>query len=170
MSDSDDFENFDDEDISDVEEIEEIDEDIDDEENLEEQEGNIDNIDEDEMEGEFDEEKEDEEDIDVEDELEDEEEEQKEEKKEVNKLTVPFLTKYEYPKIIALRSQQISQRSPIFIDLEELKTRYKKITPIIIAEEEFKQGKLNNIIIKRRLPNGKIEERKLTELKILSFY
>ena len=168
MSESGDFEDFDqEEDLSDVEDIDELDEDME-EEDLDEQEGNIDNIDEDEMEGEFDEDKEDE-DIQMNEDLEFEEDEKKEEET-TNKFTVPFLTKYEYPKIIALRSQQISQRSPVFVDLEELKKKYKKITPIIIAEEEFKQGKLNNIKIKRRLPNGKIEERRLTELKILSFY
>ena len=95
--------------------------------------------------------------------------EEKDEKKDEKKnITVPFITKYEYPKIISTRAQQIAAGSPIFIDVnhEDL----KKQKPMEIAELELKQGKLNNIKIKRVLPNGKVEIRKLSELKFYSFY
>lgn len=83
-----------------------------------------------------------------------------------NFITVPFITKYEYPKIISTRAQQIANGSPIYIDIKNIKNK----NPMNIAEIEFKEGKLNNFIIIRTLPNGKVEKRKLSELKLYSFY
>ena len=126
----------------------------------------MDKVDQDEFEIDIDD---DEEEIDI-DVLDIEEKEEKEESIEDKKIniTVPFITKYEYPKIISTRAQQIAAGSPIFIDVnhEDL----KKQKPMEIAELELKQGKLNNIKIKRVLPNGKVEIRKLSELKFYSFY
>lgn len=127
-----------------------------------EDEGNIDNIDEDEFEN-MDEEADDEEDDDL---VLIEESEEKNKKNEKKNVTVPFITKYEYPKIIAIRAQQIANGSPIYIDVKNVKDK----TPMNIAELEFQQGKLNNIVIKRKLPNGKVEIRKISDLKFYSFY
>lgn len=160
---------FDFEDLSEEEEdIVILDEEEEEEEKLENV-GDIDDVDEDEFDliDEDDENNEDD-DIDI-DILDIEEHIDKDEiKQNVNQITVPFITKYEYPKIISIRAQQIANGSPIFVDLDIKK--YKNITAIDIAEMEFKQGKLNNIKIKRQLPNGKIEICKLSELKLYSFY
>lgn len=86
--------------------------------------------------------------------------------KNTNNITVPFITKYEYPKIISIRAQQIAKGAPIYINIEQLKIK----NPINIAELEFKSGKLNNMIIKRKLPNGNIELRKISELNFYEFY
>lgn len=145
-----------------------IDDDEEENDKLEGDEDNIDTIDEDEFESESenenedDEKKEDEDDIDILDitELKD-----KVKLKKVN-ITVPFITKYEYPKIIAIRAQQIANGSPIFIDITNLKIK----KPMNIAELEFKKGKLDNIMIKRILPNGIIEYRKISDLKFYEFY
>jgi len=94
--------------------------------------------------------------------------EQKKEDQEKKNITVPFITKYEYPKIISTRAQQIASGSNIFIDINDHELTKKK--PMEIAELELKRGKLNNIKIKRILPNGKVEIRKLSELKFYSFY
>lgn len=129
--------------------------------------GDIDDVDEDEFEVEVENDDDDEEeDIDID--VLDIEEKKEDEKSETKNITVPFITKYEYPKIISTRAQQIASGSPIFIDIDDIELKKKK--PMEIAELELKQGKLNNIKIKRILPNGKIEMRKLSELKFYSFY
>lgn len=167
-----DFDN-DDEDFEDIIDIEEEDvvilddeEEIDDDEKLETG-GDIDDVDEDEFEVELDnEEEDDEEDIDID--VLDIEEKTDIKIDEKKHITVPFITKYEYPKIISTRAQQIASGSPIFIDINDNELKKKK--PMEIAELELKQGKLNNIKIKRILPNGIVEIRKLSELKFYSFY
>lgn len=141
-----------------------IDDDDDENEKMEDD-NDIDNINEDEFENseDDDEKKDDEDDDDDVDIIE------IKEKVKINKsknITVPFITKYEYPKIISIRAQQIASGSPIYIDITDIKDK----TPMNIAEIEFKEGKLNNMIIKRVLPNGNIEIRKLSELKFYSFY
>ena len=168
-----DFDNdFSDVDLEDDEEedIVIIDEDNDEDEDEKlEEEGDIDNIDEDEFENseDADENKEDDEDEDDIDIIDDDidSESKKTDKKNTN-ITVPFITKYEYTKILSIRSQQIANGSPIYID----KTRVKNMKPMNIAELELKENKLNKILIKRKLPNGIIEERKLSDLKFLDFY
>lgn len=164
-----DFDNEDFDDIIDQEDIVIIDTDeIDDDEKLEAT-GDIDDVDEDEFEIEIEDgdDGEDGDDIDI-DVLDIEE---KIEEVKINDdkfITVPFITKYEYPKIISTRAQQIASGSPIFINIDDNELKKKK--PMEIAELELKLGKLNNIKIKRILPNGKIEIRLLSELKFYSFY
>lgn len=157
-----------DEDFEDIDDIDDViildeEEEEDEDEKLEE-ECDVDKVNQDEFEIELDDNDEDEEiDIDVLD------IEEKVETEEVKKnITVPFITKYEYPKIISTRAQQIACGAPILIDINDPKLKKKK--PMEIAELELATGKLNNIKIKRVLPNGKIEMRKLSELKFYSFY
>lgn len=140
--------------------------DIDDDEKLEE-EGDIDNIDEDEFENSDDEDKEEVDKEDGNDDIDVIELEEHELKPETKRITVPFITKYEYPKIISIRAQQIANGSPIFLkNINEVKDKL----PMNIAELEFKKGCLNNMIINRQLPNGRVERIKLSELKFYSFY
>lgn len=152
---------FEDDEIDEIEELVIEDEESDENEKMEE-EGDIDNIDEDE----FSDKNEDEETEESEDIIEIIEE----KRIEINKdnVTVPFITKYEYPKILAIRSQQIASGAPIYLDEKKHNLLNKK--PLEVAEMELKEGWLNNIIIKRKLPNGKIERRRLSELKIIDFY
>ena len=63
------------------------------------------------------------------------------------KISQPYLTKYEYAKIIGIAAQQIeSGRKPL------VKPPASYRHPIEIAEYELKQKK-TPIIIKRKLPN-----------------
>lgn len=76
------------------------------------------------------------------------------------KISQPYLTKYEYAKIIGIAAQQIeSGRKPLI----EPPASYTH--PIDIAEYELKQKK-TPIIIKRKLPNDICEYFTLDQLII----
>lgn len=60
------------------------------------------------------------------------------------------LTSFEKTKIIGLRADQISNGSPIYIDIENVKK-----DALSIAEAELKQGKIP-LVIHRTFPNGKV--------------
>jgi DNA-directed RNA polymerase I, II, and III subunit RPABC2 len=78
----------------------------------------------------------------------------------VNKISQPYLTKYEYAKIIGIAAQQIeSGRKPL------IKPPASYTHPIDIAEYELKQKK-TPIIIKRKLPNNLFEYFTLDQLII----
>ena len=77
------------------------------------------------------------------------------------KISQPYLTKYEYAKIIGIAAQQIeSGRKPL---IDNLPLSY--VNPIEIAEYELKQKK-TPIIIKRKLPNNVCEYWTLEQLVI----
>ncbi len=78
--------------------------------------------------------------------------------------TFPYLTLYEYVLILSLRSSQIANGSPIFIDLTKI--HIKNPNPFKIAKEELNQ-KLLPFKLKRPLPNGKVEIWELHELEII---
>lgn len=76
------------------------------------------------------------------------------------KISQPYLTKYEYAKIIGISAQQIeSGRKPL------IQPPSSYIHPIEIAEYELKQKK-TPIIIKRKLPNNVNEYFTLDQLII----
>ena len=78
-----------------------------------------------------------------------------------NKISQPYLTKYEYAKIIGISAQQIeSGRKPL---VDNLPSSY--VNPIEIAEYELKQKK-TPIIIKRKLPHNNYEYWTLDQLII----
>ena len=78
-----------------------------------------------------------------------------------NKISQPFLSKYERTKIIGLAAQQIeSGREPDLIIPKSL------VEPIEIAEYELKNKK-TPFIIKRKLPNNKFEYWTLDQLHII---
>lgn len=75
-----------------------------------------------------------------------------------NKITKPFLTKYEKAKILGVRSQMLSNGSKpmIFVD--------KNITDTLdIARLELEQKKIP-LLIRRYLPNKEFEDWRLEEL------
>jgi len=158
----DDFENVDLMEDDDIIILDQDDVEEDENEKLEE-ECDMDKVNQDEFETKKDDDDDDEDDIDL---VEIEEIKTKEKISKKTNITVPFITKYEYPKIISIRSQQIANGSPIFVDVSTLKDK----TPMNIAELEFKKGKLNNMIIKRPLPNGTFEMRRISDLKFYDFY
>jgi len=70
-----------------------------------------------------------------------------------NKITLPFLSKYEKAKILGLRIQQLSTGANTTL----LKEEYIDLkSNIEIAEKELKLKKIP-LIISRRLPNNKRE-------------
>lgn len=78
-----------------------------------------------------------------------------------NKISQPYLTKYEYAKIIGIAAQQIeSGRKPL---VENIPASY--VNPIDVAEYELKKKK-TPIIIKRKLPNNEFEYWTLDQLII----
>tara|TARA_Y100000741_G_scaffold252847_1_gene194563 strand:+ start:1148 stop:1447 length:300 start_codon:yes stop_codon:yes gene_type:complete len=78
-----------------------------------------------------------------------------------NKISQPFLSKYEKTKIIGLAAQQIeSGREPNIVIPKSL------IEPIDIAEYELKNKK-TPFIIKRKLPNNVFEYWTLDQLHII---
>tara|TARA_B100000401_G_C52751114_1_gene693263 strand:- start:906 stop:1205 length:300 start_codon:yes stop_codon:yes gene_type:complete len=78
-----------------------------------------------------------------------------------NKISQPFLSKYEKTKIIGLAAQQIeSGREPNIVIPKSL------VEPIDIAEYELKNKK-TPFIIKRKLPNNVYEYWTLDQLHII---
>lgn len=69
----------------------------------------------------------------------------------------PFLTKYEYTKMIGIRAEQISKGAKPLVETEGL------VESIDIAEREYKEGKLP-FLIERPMPNGTTELWRLDEL------
>lgn len=78
-----------------------------------------------------------------------------------DRITMPFLTKYERVRVLGTRAKQISLGAKILVKDVDLKTK----TPIEIAKIELNHGVIP-FKIRRTLPNGKIEEWKISELVI----
>lgn len=80
------------------------------------------------------------------------------EKKE--KLTNPYITKYEKARILGVRATQISMNSPVMVNTDGI------TDPLKIAIKEFQEKKIP-LIIRRYLPSGDYEDWKLSEFKFL---
>lgn len=76
------------------------------------------------------------------------------------RITVPFLTKYERTRIVGIRAQQIARGAPLYVDRED------EIDPIVIAEKELYERKLP-FIIRRVMPDGIVEDWRVKDLQIL---
>ena len=74
-----------------------------------------------------------------------------------NKLSRPYLTKFEKSKILGVRMEQLSRNFPPCIELKGDETIYE------IAEKELNNRKIP-MIIRRYFPNGTFEDWKLNEL------
>ena len=70
-----------------------------------------------------------------------------------DKITTPFLSKFEKTKILGLRIQQLSAGAPSVLSKNQLKNLKSNIE---IAEKELELKK-TPFIIRRRLPNNKFE-------------
>jgi DNA-directed RNA polymerase I, II, and III subunit RPABC2 len=75
--------------------------------------------------------------------------------------TLPYLTKYEKTRILGLRTKQINEGAPLFIEIDT-----SIIDGYIIAEKELMERKIP-FIIRRPIPNGGSEYWKVSDLEIL---
>lgn len=79
-----------------------------------------------------------------------------------DKVTKPFLTKFERAKILGVRSEMLASGSPALVNVpSHIQNTYD------IALLEYKEKKIP-LIIKRSLPNGKIEYWRLEDLSIMN--
>lgn len=75
------------------------------------------------------------------------------------RITLPYMTRYEYARIIGTRALQISKGAPLQVEAEG------ETDPCVIALKELEQNKIDYIIL-RVLPNGTHEEWSISELEI----
>ncbi|CAG8605088.1 620_t:CDS:2 [Paraglomus brasilianum] len=75
------------------------------------------------------------------------------------KVTTPYMTKYERARILGTRALQISMSAPILVD------HGKETDPLAIARLELKAKKIP-LMIRRFLPDGSYEDWHVRELKI----
>ena len=75
----------------------------------------------------------------------------------------PLMTRYEFNQIISLRTEHIAQEAPIFVD--DVGVTQGNMPLRAIAERELLAGKLP-YIVRRPMPNGKIEYWKVSDLDL----
>ncbi|QSL64536.1 hypothetical protein MERGE_001837 [Pneumocystis wakefieldiae] len=68
-----------------------------------------------------------------------------------NRVTTPYMTKYEKARILGTRSLQISMNAPVLVDLEG------ETDPLQIAMKELSQKKIP-LLVRRYLPDGSYED------------
>ncbi|KAK8790267.1 hypothetical protein WA538_001359 [Blastocystis sp. DL] len=73
------------------------------------------------------------------------------------RVTTPYLTKYERARILGTRALQLSMNAPPMVEVTD------QTDTLQIALEELKQKKIP-LIIRRFLPSGKYEDWRLDEL------
>jgi DNA-directed RNA polymerase I, II, and III subunit RPABC2 len=78
-----------------------------------------------------------------------------------DRITPPFLTKYEKARILGVRATQIGRNSPIYVDPGD------ETDPLVIAEKELVEGRIP-FIVRRYLPDNSYEDWPLKELKNLN--
>ncbi len=78
------------------------------------------------------------------------------------RITSPFMTKYEKARIIGVRAVQISKNSPLYLTADS--NSLMNWDPLTIAEKELSEKKIP-FIIRRYLPDGSFEDWKISELK-----
>ncbi|KAI0232728.1 DNA-directed RNA polymerases I, II, and III subunit RPABC2 [Lamellibrachia satsuma] len=76
-----------------------------------------------------------------------------------NRITTPYMTKYERARVLGTRALQIAMCAPVMVELEG------ETDPLQIAMKELKARKVP-IIIRRYLPDGSFEDWGIEELII----
>ena len=76
-----------------------------------------------------------------------------------DRITTPFMTKYERARVLGTRALQISMCAPIMVELEN------ETDPLQIAMKELKAKKIP-LTIRRYLPDGSYEDWNIDELII----
>ncbi|GAA6029563.1 hypothetical protein JCM8097_000939 [Rhodosporidiobolus ruineniae] len=79
--------------------------------------------------------------------------------KEANKerVTTPYMTKYERARILGTRALQISMNAPVLVDLQG------ESDPLVIAQKELAAKKIP-LVVRRFLPDGSYEDWLVSEL------
>lgn len=85
----------------------------------------------------------------------------KKRKKNTERITFPYMTKYELARILGTRSLQITTDSPVQVELNG------ETDPLKIAKKELKHKKVP-ITIRRYLPDGSYEDWGANELIVFS--
>ncbi|TID29840.1 hypothetical protein CANINC_001589 [Pichia inconspicua] len=75
------------------------------------------------------------------------------------RITTPFMTKYERARILGTRALQISMNAPVLVDIEG------ETDPLQIAMKELSAKKIP-LVIRRYLPDGSYEDWSVDELII----
>ena len=75
------------------------------------------------------------------------------------RISTPYMTKYERARILGTRAMQIS-RNAVFVELEPHET-----DPLLIAEKELREKRIP-FIIRRYLPDGTYEDWPISDLII----
>ncbi|KAK0424214.1 hypothetical protein QR680_008550 [Steinernema hermaphroditum] len=78
------------------------------------------------------------------------------------RVTTPYMTKYERARILGTRALQIAMGAPVMVELEG------ETDPLEIARKELKDHKIP-IVIRRYLPDGSFEDWGVDELHINDF-
>ncbi|KAF2254851.1 hypothetical protein BU26DRAFT_385337, partial [Trematosphaeria pertusa] len=73
------------------------------------------------------------------------------------RVTTPYMTKYEKARILGTRALQISGNAPVLIDVEGM------TDPLEIAAKELNEGKIP-LVVRRYLPDGFYEDWSCEEL------
>ena len=81
-------------------------------------------------------------------------------KKSSERVTTPYMTKYERARVLGTRALQIAMCAPVMVELEG------ETDPLQIAMKELKQRKIP-IIIRRYLPDQSYEDWAIDELIIV---
>lgn len=81
-------------------------------------------------------------------------------KERTEKITTPYMTKYERARILGTRAMQISRNAPVFVELDPSMT-----DPLVIAGKELREKKIP-FIIRRYLPDGSYEDWPISSLII----
>jgi len=79
-----------------------------------------------------------------------------------DRVTTPFMTKYERARVLGTRALQIAMGAPVMVELEG------ETDPLEIARKELKDHKIP-IIIRRYLPDGSFEDWSVDELNLVEW-
>lgn len=79
--------------------------------------------------------------------------------------SLAFMTKYEFNQVIGLRTIHLARGAIPFVEMKN--NIQKNMNLRAVALEELKEGKLP-YIIKRPMPNGKIEYWKVSDLSLIA--
>ena len=77
------------------------------------------------------------------------------------RITSPFMTKFEKAKIIGVRAVQISKNAPLYLNSDNIANM--NWDPLTIAEKELAEKRIP-FIIRRYLPDGSYEDWRVNEL------
>ncbi|KAJ3084531.1 RNA polymerase Rpb6 [Rhizoclosmatium globosum] len=74
-----------------------------------------------------------------------------------DRMTTPYMTKYEKARVLGTRALQISMNAPVMVDLNG------ESDPLVIAMKELREKKMP-LMIRRYLPDGSYEDWAVHEL------